>query len=86
MMWETVKKVIKDCSTENNGTSYCPFRVSGLALAGMGIPTFIGCAITATVTTGHFDATTYGGGFAAMMGGLGLLAGAVALKAKTDTA
>ncbi|MEX3764445.1 hypothetical protein [Paraburkholderia phenoliruptrix] len=83
-MFDTIKRVLKDCTTENDGSSYCPFRVTGLALAGGGIPTFIGAGIWAAYQ-GHFDFVAFGTGFAAMLGGLGVLAGGIALKAKTDT-
>lgn len=78
-------KLLKDCLTENNGHSYCPFRVGGAALAGGGIPTFLGCTITAVLKTGQFDAVAFGTGFAAMFGGMAVLAGGVAMKARTDT-
>jgi formate hydrogenlyase subunit 3/multisubunit Na+/H+ antiporter MnhD subunit len=84
-VWATLKKLVHDCLTENDGASYCPFRVSGAALSMAGIPTFIGCAIAELVRTGHFDAMSYGGAFAAMMGGIGVLAGGVAIKARTDS-
>jgi hypothetical protein len=83
-VWEQLKKLVKDCLTENNGSSYCPFRVAGAALSAAGIPTFLGCAVYAAYQ-GHFDPIAFGGGFAAMMSGLGVLAGGIALKAKTDT-
>lgn len=83
-MWEQIKRLVKDCLTENNGTSYCPFRVTGLVLAGGGIPTYIGAGILAA-WQGHFDFVAFGTGFAAMLGGLGMLAGGIALKARTDT-
>lgn len=84
-MWATLKKLLRDCTTENNGTSYCPFRVSGLALNTTSLPTFIGCSIWSTIQTGHFDAVAFGTAFAAIMGGNALLAGGVAFKARTDT-
>lgn len=77
-------KLIKDCLTENNGTSYCPFRVAGAALVSGGIPTFLGGAVVAIVH-GHFDPVQYAIAFTSMMGGLTVLAAGVALKAKTDT-
>jgi len=83
-MFDTIKRVLKDCTTENNGSSYCPFRVTGLALASGGIPTFVGAGALAA-WHGHFDFVAFGTGFAAMLGGLGVLAGGIALKARTDT-
>ncbi|SAK98559.1 hypothetical protein AWB80_07551 [Caballeronia pedi] len=84
-MFDSIKKLVHDCLTENNGTSYCPFRVGGCALTLGGIPTFLGCAIYTTVVNGHFQFTEFGVGFGAMMTGMGVLAGGVALKARTDT-
>jgi len=78
-------KMIKDCLTENNGQSYCPFRVAGCALAASGIPTFLGCAIYATYKSGSFQFAQFGIGFASMMTGIAVLATGVAFKAKTDT-
>lgn len=78
-------KMVKDCLTENNGESYCPFRVAGAALASSGIPTFLGCAVLSVWRHGAFDAVAFGTGFAAMMGGMAVLAGGVAMKARTDT-
>ena len=79
-----LKKLIRDCLTENNGTSYDPFRVAGAALSAAGIPTFIGGAIV-QIHTGKFDLIQFATAFAAMLAGLAVLAGGVALKAKTDT-
>lgn len=84
-MFETIKRVVKDCVTENNGTSYCPFRVSGFGFAAGGCPTFLACALWTTFKTGHCDYMAFGAGFASMMGGLALLAAGVAMKARTDT-
>lgn len=83
-MWASLKKLIHDCLTENDGTSYCPFRVSGAALAAAGIPTFLAGAVVA-IAHGRFDPVQFGLGFTSMMSGLTVLAAGVALKAKTDT-
>jgi hypothetical protein len=77
-------KLIKDCLTENDGVSYCPFRVAGAALATSGIPAFVGGAIVDIYKHGTLDYVTFGTGFGAMMAGLAALAGGVAFKAKTD--
>jgi hypothetical protein len=79
-----LRKLVKDCLTENNGTSYDPFRVSGAALTAAGVPTFIGGAL-AQIFHGHFDPVQFAMAFATMLGGLAVLAGGVAIKAKTDT-
>ena len=84
-MWAQFKKLIHDCLTENNGADYCPFRVAGAAMAGLGIPTFLWNSLFVTYTMHAFDAQSFGIGFGAMMAGLGALAGGVGYKAKTDT-
>jgi hypothetical protein len=70
--------------TENDGTSFCPFRVAGCALSSAGVPTFIGGAVW-QIVHGQFNVIQFGTAFAAMMAGVAVLAGGVALKAKTDT-
>jgi hypothetical protein len=84
-MFEQIKKLVKDCLTENNGTSYCPFRVAGASLSVLGIPTFVAGGIASIYKTGALDYITFATGFGAMMTGLAVLAGGIALKAKTDT-
>lgn len=79
-----LKKLVKDCLTENNGTSYDPFRVAGATLTSAGIPTFIGAALV-QIHTGKLDLFQFATAFATMLAGLAVLAGGVALKAKTDT-
>lgn len=83
-MISAFKKLLHDVLTENDGTSYCPFRCGGFALSATGIPTLIGCTIYSTHINGHFDMMAFGSAFAAMMGGMALLAGGVAMKARTD--
>lgn len=84
-MFAQLKKLIHDCLTENDGKSYCPFRVSGATLASTGIPTFVAAGIASLINHHGLDYVAFGTGFAAIMGGLGLLAGGVAFKARTDT-
>lgn len=84
-MFEQAKKLIKDILTENDGKSYCPFRVSGAALSTLAIPTFVAGGIVSIYKTGALDYITFATGFGAMMTGLAVLAGGIALKAKTDT-
>jgi hypothetical protein len=81
---QELKRLIKDCLTENNGTSYCPFRVSGAALTASSIPTFIGGVIS-QIAHGRFDPMQFAMAVAAMLAGLTVLAAGVSLKAKTDT-
>lgn len=40
-MWATIKKVVKDCLTENDGVSYCPVRCFGAALSIPSIAIFL---------------------------------------------
>lgn len=85
MNFATIKKIVKDCLTENDGVSYCPFRVGGAVLSASGIPTFIGCTIFTVYQTHHFDMMAFGTGFATIFGGMAALAGGVAYKSRFDT-
>jgi hypothetical protein len=40
-VWATIKKVVKDCLTENDGKSYCPVRCFGAAFSIPSIGIFI---------------------------------------------
>lgn len=82
-MLAQLKKLIHDCLTENDGTSYCPFRCGGAALSATGIPAFIANSVWAGFH-GHWDPMAFGTGFAAMFGGMSMLAAGVAFKARTD--
>lgn len=86
-MWSILKKLINDCLTETDGKTYCPFRVGGFSLSAAGIPTFLGLAVYAVVKSAahQFDMIGFGTAFGAMMTGLALLAGGVAVKAKGET-
>lgn len=84
-MWAELKKLVKDCLTENNGTSYCMFRVCGAALVAMGLPAFVSAAVVSIVKTHTLDYVAFGTGFAAMMGSLGILATGVAIKQRSDS-
>jgi hypothetical protein len=83
-MWAELKKLLHDCLTENNGTTYCPFRVSGFVLNAMSFPTFIGSTIYTVIHNHTFDMTAFGMSHAAILAGCAALAGGVALKARTD--
>lgn len=86
-MWVEFKKLLKDCLTENDAHSYDPFRVGGAVLSGLSFPTFIGCSIYSVVNdpSHHFEMVAFASAFATMLGGIALLAGGVAFKARTDT-
>jgi hypothetical protein len=83
-MWASLKKVANDCITENDGKTYCPFRISGCALSATGIPAFIGLAIHSAIANHHFDMQEFGVAFSTMMGGISVLAGTVALKVRSE--
>ncbi|AXT46337.1 hypothetical protein [Chromobacterium rhizoryzae] len=85
MLLTALTKCIKDCLTENDGSSYCPFRVSGAALAGSGIPTFIWGTVHTVIKTGTLDYVAFATGLGGMLTGFTVLCAGVALKAKTDT-
>jgi hypothetical protein len=83
-MWTQLKKLLHDILTENDGVSYCPVRVLGVGLSVVAFPVF-GYVAVAGAMHGHFDLREYGETFAIMLGGIGVLGGGVAIKAKTDT-
>lgn len=84
-MWATVKKVFKDSTTENNGESYCAFRVAAVALLGTGFPTFLSCTVYTVYRNGTFDMVSFGTALCAMLSGTAVLAGGVAFKNRSDT-
>lgn len=84
-MWATLKKLIHDCLTENDGQSYCPVRVLGMSFGGGGGLTFLAATVYMVVKHGTFDPGAFATAFVGIMGGFGLLGGTIALKAKTDT-
>jgi len=80
---EALRRLIKDCLTENDGKSYCPFRVSGCFIVLLGVPAFILLEVWSVVQQGHtFDMTAFGAAFGEMMTGIGILSGAATLKGK----
>ena len=81
----TLKKVVKDCCTENDGVSFCPFRLMGFITASVGIPIFFGGTIWYSALSKTFDCFHFAQAFTTFMGGIALLATAVAIKAVTDT-
>lgn len=78
-------KLLRDCLTENDGTSYCPVRVCGMSLALPAVLIFVAGGAFAVVD-GKFDFQGFASAFTTMMGGFGLLGLGVAGKALTDKA
>ncbi|MFA7347275.1 MAG: hypothetical protein WCZ86_05905 [Desulfurivibrionaceae bacterium] len=82
-MWESAKKLIKDCCTGIDGTTYDPARVVGYGSAFALVTTF-SFAMAIHAINGQFDAQASGIGAAALLGGVAAVAGGVALKSKTE--
>ena len=82
--WETLKKMVHDCVTENDGQSYCPVRILGDSLSLLSIPIFI-CGAVIALINGKFDPVAFAKAFAILMSGLGALGLGVAVKAFTDS-
>lgn len=86
-MFATIKRVVKDCLTEPNGTSYDLVRVVAMAMAGTGFPGFLGMAAYSVYASPdhRFDMIAFGTGFGAILTGIAAVTGAIAFKQKTDT-
>ncbi|WP_017773856.1 hypothetical protein [Paraburkholderia kururiensis] len=86
-MWKTITKFFKDCMTEQDGQSYCPFRIAGCGLSATSIPTFIGLTIWSVMKGNQaWDMKSFAIAFGGMMTGISVLAGTVAFKVKTENA
>ena len=86
MKFASIKKVIKDCLTENDGKSYCPVRCCGMALTIPTIFTFIYAgARMAMFGDGSFPFHDFAMSFTVIAGGISAVLGiGVAAKAFTD--
>lgn len=86
-MFATLKHVLKDCITENDGKSVDVTRVIVLAVGGSTLPTLIGCTIYSVYASPehHFNAVDFGTAVCAMLTGLCAAAIGIAQKQKTDT-
>lgn len=81
-----MRKLAKDCLTENNGESYDFGRVTLVLFVLTGLPTFIACVFISVVWPDHhFDMIAYGTAFGGMLAGVATVIGTTALKQKTDT-
>jgi hypothetical protein len=85
-VWAELKKLVKDCLTENNGTSYCPVRCVGSAISLPAIAIFLVAGIRMAFQPA-FPLHDFAMSFSIMMGaicaGFGI---GIAAKALTDTA
>lgn len=78
-----VPKFFKDCLTEADGATWCPFRIAGVSAAVSCIPTFVGLSIYTVVFRGEpFHPSDFSTGFGGLMMGIGVLASAVTAKTK----
>jgi hypothetical protein len=85
-MLTTLKKILKDCLTENDGKSYCPVRCCGVALTIPTILTYVYAgARMAIVGTFPFPFHDFAMSFTVIAGGISAVLGiGVAAKAFTD--
>lgn len=85
-MFNTIKKVIHDCLTENDGKSYDVTRVIVALVGGSGFPTFLGCTVYSVYSSPdhHFDMQSFGIAMCAMLTGLCAAAIGIGQKQKTD--
>lgn len=83
-MLALLKKLCKDCLTENDGATYDPFRLGGAFLTLPSVPTFIWATVYSTMHEGHIDYIGFAAGFGGIITGMGVLAAGVSVKARTD--
>jgi len=83
-MWAEFGKACKDCVTQNDGQTYCAFRIAGCATIFSSLPVFLGCVIYSVVHSKPFDMVGFGGAIGAILSGAALLAGGVAIKSRTE--
>jgi hypothetical protein len=83
-MWQTIKKIVKDCLTENDGKSYCPVRCVGAAFSIPSILVFLlagGRMALQPAFPLHDFAMSFSIMMGAICGGFGV---GIAVKAFTD--
>jgi hypothetical protein len=83
-MWASLRKVLKDCNTEQDGVTWCPFRIAGNGMTAAGIPTFIFLAIWSAMHGQPIDLKDFAIAFGGMMTGISVLAGTVAFKTRSE--
>jgi hypothetical protein len=87
MKWQTIKKLIKDCLTENDGQSFCPIRCFGAALTIPSVIIFIAAAARVVFSSGFssFPFHDFSTSFSIIIGGIGVWSAGITAKAFTDT-
>lgn len=82
-MLETMKSVLKDCSTSANG-DYDPARVVGYGIVALGALVFLILTIYTTLRSGTFDSGAFAIGLTGVSGTLTAAAAGVWLKKATE--
>jgi hypothetical protein len=80
---QTVKKVIKDLLTENDGQSYCPIRVFAFGLSTPTVGLFLAGALQHMIH-GGLNLQDLATAFSTLCAGFAGLGAAVSIKAFTD--
>lgn len=83
-MLRTIRKIVKDLHTENDGSSYDPVRIAGSTLLIPGIPVFFWGVIYNTLQQHRFDFGGFSMGIAGIASVILSLAAGVSIKARTD--
>ena len=82
-MWATIKKLVKDLLTENDGLSYCPIRCFAAAISVPGILLFV-IGYSVQIYKGQFDGQQMAIAFSTIMAGFAASGLGIAAKATTD--
>jgi hypothetical protein len=80
----TVRKVIADVNTENDGHSWDAVRVAGSYLLIPAVPVFLWGTVYNTLHTGHFDFTGFAWGMSGIASVIVALATGINVKSRTD--
>jgi len=80
----SIKQLIKDMITENDGVSFCPVRILSMGLSVPTVLMFI-AGYAASIFQGHFDGQNMALAFTTLCGGFAAIGAGVAAKALTDT-
>lgn len=79
-----MRAMIKMMMTGPDGETFDPARVIGYGTAVFGVGVFLYNSVASVVHTHTFDPQAYGAGFAAVCGGVMMVAVGVAVKAGTE--